>query len=268
MKKLVVGNWKLHLNVPESTVLIEKLKKGFKSIKKTEVVVCPSFVDIYPASKELQKSNISLGAQNTFYETQGAYTGEVSPYSLAHFVKYAIVGHSERRLHFGETDKIVARKAEAAYANGIIPIICVGETLHEKEDGLSKLVVMSQVETGVSHLTSEEIAKSVIAYEPVWAISTNQSIECKPDYAEKMAKNIRALIKALYGENTGRSVRIIYGGNINDKNVTGFAKSKELDGVLVGAASLDYNKFNEIVEVYEKHGAERVIKQPKVVKRK
>jgi triosephosphate isomerase len=250
-KKLVVGNWKMHLTVPESTVLIEKLKKEVAKVKNVDVAICPSYLDIYPASKQIVGSKLSLGAQDVFYEEEGAYTGAVSPVTLSHFVKYVIVGHSERRRHFGETDKIVAKKAAMAVAHDIIPIICIGETLREKEEGLSKLVVMSQLETALSYLTASEIAEVVIAYEPVWAISTSGAKECKPDYAVKMENNIRALIKALYGEHASTSVRVIYGGNINETNANSFAKSKELDGVLVGAASRDHAKFSYVVKAFD-----------------
>lgn len=248
-KKIVVGNWKLHLSVIESTVLIEKIKKELAKIKNTDVVICPSFIDIYPASKELENSNILLGAQNMFYEVEGAYTGEVSPHALSHFAKYVILGHSERRRHFGETDKVVAKKAEAAFANDILPIICVGETLHENRDGLSKVVVMNQVEAALSHLTREEVAKTIIAYEPVWAIGTGEV--CKKDDAEKMILNIRNLVKALYGEKTSDEVRILYGGSINAQTIDNFAKSDKIDGYLVGSASVDHHEFSEIVKVVD-----------------
>jgi triosephosphate isomerase len=264
-KRIVIGNWKLHLTIPEATVLIEKLKKELKTVKNTEIVVCPNFLDIYPASKEVQNSNISLGAQDVFYEEQGAYTGEVSPVALSHFVKYVIVGHSERRIHFGETDKVVARKAEAAFANGIIPIICVGETLHENQDGLSRVVVMNQVETGVSHLTAEEVGQCVIAYEPVWAIGTGKV--CKPADAEKMITNIRNLIKAIYGEKASEAVRIVYGGSVNDETVGKFASSKKIDGFLVGSASVDDERFSAIVNEVEKSAPE-VKTEKKTVKAK
>lgn len=248
-KKLVVGNWKMHLTVPESTVLIERLKKELSKIKNTEVVVCPGFLDIYPASKEIAGSVLGLGAQDVFYEEEGAYTGEVSPVALSHLAKYVIVGHSERRAHFYETDKIVAKKAAAAVAHDIIPVICVGETLHEKSDGLSKVVVMSQLETALSHLTANEIAEIVVAYEPVWAIGTGDI--CKPEDAGKMANNIRALVKALYGEKAASGIRVLYGGSINDENVAGFAKLAAIDGVLVGGASLDHKKFSKIAKAFD-----------------
>jgi len=248
-KSLVVGNWKMNLTVPESTVLIEKLKKELVKLKAVEVVICPSYLDIYPASKELAESNVALGAQDLFYEEEGAYTGEVSPIALSHFVKYVIVGHSERRMHFGDTDKVVARKVEAAVAHELSPVICVGESLHEKEDGLGKVVVMSQLETAISHLTAAEIAEVAVAYEPVWAIGTGHV--CKPAEAENMAANIRALIKALYGEKASEGVRVLYGGSVTDENAADFAKLKQVDGVLVGGASLDHEKFTKIAKAFE-----------------
>ena len=260
-KKLVVGNWKMNLTVPESTVLIEKLKRELAREKHVDVVICPGYLDIYPASKELAESNIALGAQDIFYEEEGAYTGEVSPVALSHFVKYAIVGHSERRRHFGETDKMVAKKVAAAVAHDIVPIICVGETLHEKGDGLGKVVVMSQLETALSFLTASEIAEAVVAYEPVWAIGTGHI--CKPADAEKMATNIRVLIKALYGEKASTDVRVLYGGSITDENTTDFTKLTQVDGVLVGAASLDHTKFSQIVKAFDSANVAKIKISPK-----
>ncbi|MDD5693045.1 MAG: triose-phosphate isomerase [Patescibacteria group bacterium] len=248
-KKLVVANWKLHFTVPESTITIERLKKELAKIKDSEVVICPSFLDIYPASAELKGTNLSLGAQNLFYKEEGAYTGEVSAVALAHFVKYVIVGHSERRLMFSENDKVISQKAEVAVAHEITPIICVGETLHDKEDGLSKIVVVNQLEAALNRLTASEVAEVVIAYEPVWAIGTGRI--CKITEAEKMSDDVRNLIKALYGERAAKEVRIIYGGSIDEKNVNSFAKSKKLDGILVGGASLDYHEFSKIVGAFE-----------------
>lgn len=248
-KKLVVGNWKVHFTVPESTIAIEKLKKELNNIKNVEIVICPGFIDLYPASAELKNTNIILGAQNVFQKEEGAYTGEVSAVSLAHFVDYVIVGHSERRLLFNEGDKAISQKAEVAVAHGLTPIICVGETLHEKEDGLSKIVVVNQVEAALSHLTAYEVEAAVIAYEPVWAIGTGHL--CKVIDAEKIVENIRNVTKALYGEKAAKGMRILYGGSVDEKNVEGFAKSKKIDGVLVGGASLYHKKFAEIVKVYD-----------------
>lgn len=263
-KKLVVGNWKMNLTVPESTVLIEKLKKEVVKLKHVDVAVCPTYLDIYSASKEIAGSKLSLGAQDVFYEEEGAYTGEISPVALSHFVKYVIVGHSERRMHFGETDKVVAKKAAMVVAHDMTPIICVGETLHEKGDGLSKVVVMSQLETALSLLTAGEIAEAVIAYEPVWAIGTGQI--CKPADAEKMATNIRVLIKALYGEDAAENVLVLYGGSVTDANAAEFARLKQVDGVLVGGASLDHEKFARIASAFDVAPAAKPVK--KVAKKK
>jgi triosephosphate isomerase len=248
-KKIVIGNWKMHFSIIEGTVVIERLKKELSKVKEAEIVICPNFLEIYPASQQLAGTNIALGAQNLFFKEEGAYTGEVSPVALSHFVKYCIVGHSERRLMFGETDRVVSEKAEAAIAHEIIPIICVGETLHEKEDGLSKIVVINQVEAALSRLTASEIADSVIAYEPVWSIGSGRV--CRAEDAEKMADNIRNLVKALYGEHAAKNVRIVYGGSLDDKNVKPFAKSKKLDGVLVGGSSIDHEKFTKIAKSFQ-----------------
>ena len=247
--KLVVGNWKLHFTVPESTITIEKIKKELANVKNVEIVICPSFLGIYPASEELRASNITLGAQNVFEKEEGAYTGEVSAIALAHFVKYVIVGHSERRLLFAEGDNVISQKAAVTVACGLTPIICVGETLHEKRDGFSKIAVVNQVEAALSRLTASEIKNVVIAYEPVWAIGTGQT--CKVIDAEKIIVVIRNVIKALYGDQAAKGVRILYGGSIDDKNVISFAESKKIDGVLVGGASLDHKKFVEIIKAFD-----------------
>jgi triosephosphate isomerase len=248
-RKLVVANWKLHFTVPESTIVLGKMKKTLADIKNTDVVVCPSFVDLYPASAELQGSTINLGAQNVYFKDEGAYTGEVSAVALAHFVNYVIIGHSERRLLFDESDKVISLKAEVAVAHDITPILCVGETLHEKEDGLSKIVVVNQVEAALSRLTANEVASAVIAYEPVWAIGTGRV--CSVTDAETVSGYIRNLIKALYGDKAAKSTRILYGGSVNAKNVKPFSKSKKIEGVLVGGASLDEKEFAKIVSIFE-----------------
>lgn len=242
--KIVIANWKMNMTVPESGVLLEKYKKEIKP-HKTEVVVCPSFLDIYSANEAFSGTDFAVGAQNIFYEDAGAYTGEVSAHQLKGFAKYCLVGHSERRHFFGEGDKIVAKKAAACVNHGITPIVCVGENLHERMDGLTKLVVAGQTEASLSELTAKEVAESVIAYEPVWAIGTGHV--CEPEKAAEAIKNIRNLIKVLHGEKTAEQVRIVYGGSLDAKNVKGFLKHSEIDGFLVGGASLDYAVFADIV---------------------
>ncbi len=245
-KKIVIANWKMNLTVPESTVLIEKLKKEISGNLQLEVAVCPSFVDIYSASAELKNSKISIGAQNVAEEEKGSYTGEVSVLALKGFVKYILVGHSERRNIFGENDKVVAGKAETVVRHDMTPVICVGETLHEREDKLSKIVVLSQLEASCKQLTAEEISESIIAYEPVWAIGTGHV--CLPEEAEKIAADIRGLIKSLYGEKAARLVHILYGGSVTAKTAKDFRYAKNIDGLLVGGASLDHHEFAAIVK--------------------
>lgn len=247
-KKVVIGNWKMNLTVPESTVMIEKLKKEIPGNVALEVVLCPTFVDIYSAAKEIEGSKMLLGAQNVAEEEKGSYTGEVSVLALKGFVKYVIVGHSDRRNIFGENDKVVAKKAEIVIRHDMTPVICIGETLHEREDGLSKVVVLSQLEASCKHLTAEEISSSVIAYEPVWAIGTGHV--CDEKEAEKMATDIRGLVKSLYGEKASQSVRILYGGSALAKTAKDFKKAKNIDGLLVGGASLDHKEFTAIVKNY------------------
>lgn len=260
--KIVVANWKMNLTVPESTVLLEKYLKNIKP-KETEIVICPSFMDIYSAEKVLKGSGIKVGAQDVYYEDAGAYTGEVSADQLRGFADYCIVGHSERRHKFGETDRVVAHKAAACVRHNITPIVCVGENLHEKMDGLTKLVVSGQAEASLSEMTSEEVGKCVIAYEPVWSIGTGHV--CDPKKANDVASDIRNLIKQLFGAKAASDVRIIYGGSIDEKSVDGFLNQPELDGFLIGGASLDAKKFTKIVKKVDEK-KKIIVKKPTVKK--
>ncbi len=248
-RKIVIGNWKMNFTIPESTVMVEKLKKEIPGNIKTEVVVCPSFVDIYSAAIELKNSNITIGSQDVAEEEKGSYTGEVSVLALKGFVKYILVGHSERRNLFGENDKVVAGKAEIVVRHRMTPIICVGETLHEREDKLSKVVVLSQLEASCKQLTAEEIAESIVAYEPVWAIGTGHI--CSQAEAEKMAEDIRGLVKSLYGDKASQAIRVLYGGSITAQTAKDYRKSKNIDGLLVGGSSLDHHEFAAIVKNFE-----------------
>lgn len=263
--KVIIGNWKMNLTVPESTLLLERLVKTIK-VDKNVVAVCPSHLAIYSAQEISRTSDIEIGAQDAYFEDAGAFTGETSAHQLKGFIKYCIVGHSERRKHFGEGDKIVAKKAAACVRHDIIPIICVGESLHEKMDGLTKLVVTGQLEASLADLTKEEIAKSIIAYEPVWAIGTGHV--CEPKKANEVISQIRDLIRALYGEKTAENVHIIYGGSVNSKNAEEFLKESKIDGLLVGGASLDYKEFTTIVNSTERKLDEVKDQKPKIKKSK
>lgn len=263
-QKIVIANWKMNLTVPESTIVLEKYLKEIKA-EQTEVVVCPSMIDIYSAEKSLAGTDLKVGAQNVHFEDTGAYTGEISPDQLKGFVQYCIVGHSERRSHFGETDKVVAKKAAACVRHGITPIVCVGENLHEHMDGLTKLVVAGQVEASLADLVAKEVAEIVIAYEPIWAIGSGH-VDTPKDAAQ-IIKNIRNLVKVLYGEKVSEAVRIIYGGSVSEKNVSGFLTEEGIDGYLVATASLDPVAFAKIVNTVEKKTASRVI-HSRITKRK
>jgi triosephosphate isomerase (TIM) len=242
--KIIIGNWKMNLSVPDSTVQLAKLKQEINP-KHTEVVVCPGFLDIYSATEVLNGTEIGVGAQDAYFEDAGAFTGEVSAHQLKGFIEYAIVGHSERRHVFGETDKTVAKKAAACVRHQIAPIVCVGERLHEKMDGLTNMVVSAQVEASLADLTPKEVAGAVIAYEPVWAIGTGHV--CEPKKAEEVAKKIRNLVKVLFGADASDKVRIVYGGSVTDKNAASFTREANIDGCLVGGASLDHQVFAKIV---------------------
>lgn len=241
----------MNLTVPESIVLAERLEKEVVFFENTDIVVCPSFLSIYPVSGILKDSPIKVGAQNLFYEEKGNFTGETSPSQLRGFVDYVIIGHSERRIFLGERDKDIAKKVKMAVTFGFTPIVCVGETLHERGDSLGKVVVTSQMETALSLLTAKEAADVIIAYEPVWAISPSDRV-CNPKDAVYIIEALRNLVGALYGKETSGKMRFIYGGSVDDKNAKEFLKEKLIEGFLVGGASLDHEKFSNIVKEAEK----------------
>jgi len=248
-KNLIIGNWKMYNIVPAGTVLIERLKKEFRGLKKTEAVFCPSFVDLYPASREVAGTDFKIGAQNVFWEDEGAYTGEVSPLMLKGIADYVIVGHSERRIIFSERDVDVSRKVAAAVHNGLTPIICVGDTWRENENGLAKVVATSQVEAALYLLTATDVSNVVIAYEPIWAIGSGKV--CKPADAAKIIVAIRKTIEDLYGKRAAEKVRVLYGGSVDGKSAKVFLARPEIDGVLVGGASVDFNEFSQIIKISE-----------------
>lgn len=251
--KLVVGNWKMHNNVSESSILVHKLSDKVKNYRNTEVVLCPSFIALQPLSKEIDDKKFKLGAQNAYFIDEGAYTGEVAATQLRDLVDYVIVGHSERRLHFGETDQIVARKTAAVVRNRMTPILCIGENLFDRQDGETDLVVHDQLTAGLVMLTADEVAKMVIAYEPIWAIGTGDI--AKPDQIKKALRIIRNTVSELYGAKTAQQVRVLYGGSVKADHVGGYMKLKDLDGFLVGGASLNHEEFSQIIT--KTHNAKR-----------
>lgn len=236
----------MHHNVADSSVLVHKLDARVAASDKTEVVLCPSLLALQPLAKELADNNkFRLGAQNAYFVDEGPFTGEVSAAQLRNLVDYVIVGHSERRLHFGESNELVARKVAAVVRNQMTPILCFGENLSERQDEETDLVIHDQLTAGLVMLTSEEVSQMVLAYEPVWAIGTGEI--AKPGQVEQAVKIIRNTIKELYGATTASQVRVLYGGSVVADYVSGYLKVKGLDGFLVGGASLHPEEFSKIV---------------------
>lgn len=258
-KKLIVANWKMNLTTHEASILTHRLSAAIKIHADVEVVLAPSFLHIQPLVHEVDHRKFKLAAQNAYHKDTGAFTGEVSFAMLRHLVKYAIVGHSERRIHFNESLEVVRDKVTAAIRNEITPILCVGETQIERKDGETKQVLHDQLVTALSNITSEDIEKVVIAYEPVWAISTFGGQLAKPGDVQQAIAYIRLQIAELYGEVAAKKVHVLYGGSVDDQIVRGYLEVPGCDGALVGNASLSYHKFAAIVETAhavarEQHG--------------
>jgi triosephosphate isomerase (TIM) len=246
-RTLIVGNWKMHLNVQEASLLAHRLDKKIKPERNVEVVLAPSLLALQPVSREVDRRKFRLAAQNAFYKDEGAYTGEVSFTMLREIAHYVIVGHSERRIYFHETLEEIRDKMQAAVRNGIAPILCVGETQHERQAGETRQVIHDQIATALANLTPEEVESIVVAYEPIWAISTFGGQLAKPGDIEKEFALIRSEISDLYGPSAAKSVRLLYGGSVNADTSAGYLSVDGCDGLLVGAASLNYQQFSDIV---------------------
>jgi triosephosphate isomerase (TIM) len=248
-RTLIVGNWKMHLNASQASLLLHRLHERIKIHRDIEIVLAPSMLVLQPLSIQIDRRKFRLAAQNAYSKDEGAYTGEVSFTMLRDLVHYAIIGHSERRLYFNENLDMVRDKVAAAVRNEIMPILCVGETSQERHAGETKQVLHDQVVSALSNLTSREVENLVIAYEPVWAISTFEGTLAKPDDVKKAMDFIRHQVKELYGPKAAQRVRILYGGSVDDHTVSGYLAIEGCDGVLVGGASLNYHKFSGIVDV-------------------
>lgn len=248
-RTLIVGNWKMHLNVHQSSLLAHRLNERIKVHRSVEVVLAPSMLALQPLSLEIDRRKFRLAAQNAYFKDEGAYTGEVSFAMLADLVHYGIIGHSARRIYFNETLEVVRDKVQAAVRSGIVPIICVGETKQERDAGETRQVLHDQITTALMNLTSKDIEQVVIAYEPVWAISTFDGEVAKPSDVYKDIAFIRLQVHELYGAKASRNIRILYGGSVNEHDVRSYLEVEGVDGVLVGAASLNYHQFTAIVDV-------------------
>ncbi|MEW6092429.1 MAG: triose-phosphate isomerase [Chloroflexota bacterium] len=244
---LVAGNWKMNMTIAEARELTAALVPALRSIESVEKVLCPSFMSLFPVAALLQGTDIGLGAQDMHWEAKGAFTGEVAPGMVAEFCKYVIIGHSERRAYFGETDETVNKKTSAARTVSLVPIVCVGETLSEYEAGQTAGVVTRQVLEGLKGLAPDFARTLVIAYEPVWAIGTGRA--SSGENANAVVKDvIRPALASLYGAETAQAVRVLYGGSVTAANAAEFFNQPEIDGALVGGASLKLDEFTAIVK--------------------
>ena len=245
-KPLIVGNWKMNNTTAESVDLTEKLKRLIKDMAVVEVVVAPPFTSLDKVRDAIKGSNIKLGAQNLFWEDKGAYTGEVSPLMIRDLdCEYVIIGHSERREYFKESDEIINKKIKAALRNKLKAIVCVGESLKEREEDKTMQVIESQVKIGLQGLSLSEAKELIIAYEPVWAIGTGRN--ATPAQANEVHTYIRKLLSQIFNEGIASNIKILYGGSVKPSNSAELMSEKEIDGALVGGASLEADSFAEIV---------------------
>jgi triosephosphate isomerase len=240
----IAGNWKMNTTASEAERLVLEMLERLDGIEGVEKVLCPPFVSLVGISMMFQNSSIKLGAQNMYFEAKGAYTGEISPVMLKELCEFVILGHSERRWYFGETDEIVNRKVKAALANRLKPILCVGERLEENEAGRTKEVVSRQVSAALSGV--EPVGDLVIAYEPVWAIGTGRA--ASSDQAAATIQSVREVLGKVWSKSLAQDLRILYGGSVTSANIAEFVSRPEIDGALVGGASLKAEEFVGIVE--------------------
>lgn len=247
-RTLIIGNWKMHLNVSQASLLLHRLQERIRISNDIEVVLAPSMLVLQPLSVRLDRRKFRLAAQNAYAKDEGAFTGEVSFTMLRDLVHYVIIGHSERRIYFHETLPMIREKVAAAVRNEITPILCVGETKEERKHGETRQVLHDQIVTALADLTAKEVQDIVIAYEPVWAISTFGGELAKPHEIEKEMNFIRDQIKHIYGPKAAKSVRVLYGGSVDEQIAGGYLEIPGCDGVLVGGASINYHKFSGIVD--------------------
>ena len=248
-KKVIAGNWKMNKLPNEAINFIDKLTPLVKDTE-NEVILCVPYTDLFYALLTAQGTNIKIGAQNMHFEEKGAYTGEVSASMLKSIgVEYVIIGHSERRQYFNETDETVNKKVKAAFEHDLKPIVCVGETLEQREEGKVEEIITTQTQKALDGLTHEQIQNTIIAYEPIWAIGTGKTATSED--ANNAIKSIRDKICQIYGQNVGKSIIIQYGGSVKSANCKELFTTSDIDGGLVGGASLEPEEFAKIVN-YDK----------------
>lgn len=244
-KKIIAGNWKMNMLPGDTINFIEQFVPRVKNTENA-VILCVPFTDLFYAWHSLEGSNVHLGAQNMHWEEKGAYTGEISGEMLKSVgVEYVIIGHSERRQYFDETDEIVNKKIKSAFENNLKPIVCVGESLEQKEEGKTEKIITEQTQKALEGLTNEQIVNTIIAYEPIWAIGTGKTATSED--ANNSIKAIRNKIKEIYGEEISQNVMILYGGSVKSTNARELFETSDIDGALVGGASLKADEFAKIV---------------------
>lgn len=250
MKSYIVGNWKLNFNVGEASVYLHKIQKKIANYRDIEVVVAPTALCLQPLSLQLERSKIKLAAQNAFYQDFGAYTGEISFAELAGLVNYAIIGHSERRYIFHEDDKMIAKKVAAAIRNKITPILCIGETESERAFGETADVIRDQLLGGLSEIGAEDVSSVIVAYEPIWAISSTKDAKiATPDEIAEVVGMIRKNLKEVYGSKTAESVPVLFGGSVKPTNAGAYLTTPGVNGLLIGGASLILEQFTDIIDI-------------------
>ena len=249
-KIVIAGNWKMHKTNAEAMQLAKQIRMKTTDIKKTGMIVCPPFTALSVVNDILKDSSVCLGAQNMFWEKEGAYTGEISAGMIkSSGANYVILGHSERRQYFGETDETVNKKVKTALDNGLKPIVCVGESLEQREQNITKRVITRQVKGAFDGLTPEMMAHVIVAYEPIWAIGTGKT--ATPEQAQEVHVHIRGVIAELFGQPVADGLTIQYGGSVKPGNAEQLLRQPDIDGALVGGACLQADSFSEIIHIAE-----------------
>jgi triosephosphate isomerase (TIM) len=249
-RPLVAGNWKMHKTLAEAAALAREICQGYTETMKAEIVLAPPFTALTIVAREISGSAVRLAAQDMFWEKQGAYTGAISPLMLKDAgCQLVIIGHSERRQYFGETEDTVNKKIKAALENSLAPIVCIGETLVQRETQETMMVITSQLTEGLKGLTPQELSRLIIAYEPIWAIGTGRT--ATPDQAQEVHSVIRRQLVAQAGAEVAQGLRILYGGSVTPDNIRELAQAPDIDGALVGGASLKADSFLKIAAMGE-----------------
>lgn len=259
-KRLIIGNWKMNMTVHDASLYLHRLAKRVQTRRDVEVVLAPTMLALQTLSVQVNHRQFKLAAQNFYWRDHGPYTGEVSASQLRGIVQYALVGHSERRHVFAETDKDTRAKVQAAVRNHIRPVLCIGETIQERTNGETEMVLHDQLIGGLANITSEELEQVVIAYEPVWAIGTG--VNANPGDVTRAVRAIRSQLTHLYGKKAAEQTQVLYGGSVTSDSAADYLALPEIDGLLVGGASLDEFAFSDIVKKAHR-GKNSIVQQVK-----